>query len=281
MGVVHQQPGAVVAGRGGEPGERCRVAVHREDRVADHHGGPGVPGERLADGVGVGVRHDLGAGPGQPAAVDQRGVVGGVGDQQRARRGEGGDRCEVGGVAGGQHQRGFEAGEAGQLRFEFRVQLGAAGDQPGPGGAGAPAQASVRAGPGDLRMPAQSEVVVAREVQQRRLLRPGPQFAVQPGGGADGELHRDPAEGTVRRGVRCAVPAVPGGRGGRAAGGPTASTCNVLACNRAQGVVMHTPGATRVVRSVIGCGPSGRRGSPHGSADRTGGQGAATRAAQP
>jgi hypothetical protein len=80
--------------------------------------------QRLAHGVRVGVRYDLGGAPRQPAAVDQRGVVARVGDDQRAVRGERGDRGEVGRVPGGEDERGLEPAEFGQLAFELGVQLG-------------------------------------------------------------------------------------------------------------------------------------------------------------
>ena len=117
--VVDEQGGAELPAGGGESGQRGRVAVHREDRVGDDDGRSVVRAERLAHGVGVGVRDDLGGAAGEPAAVDERGVVARVGDDEGAVRGERGDGGEVGRVAGGEDERGLEAAEVGQLAFEF------------------------------------------------------------------------------------------------------------------------------------------------------------------
>lgn len=84
MGVVDDQSGAVLPARLGESGQGRGVAVDREDRVGDGHGGPVVPRQRLAHGVRVGVPHHLGGAPGEAAAVDQRGVVARVGDDEAA-----------------------------------------------------------------------------------------------------------------------------------------------------------------------------------------------------
>jgi hypothetical protein len=180
--VVHQQPGAVLAADRGQRSELRGVAVHREDAVAHHQGGARVAVQRLADGGRVGVRDDADLGPGEPATVDQRGVVGAVRDDQGAAPAQRGDRGEVGGVAGGEDQGGLEAAELREFRLQFGVQLGAPGDQPGAGGPGAPAQARLGPGPHHLGVPGQAQVVVPRQVEQLRLGGgPGAQRAHQTG----------------------------------------------------------------------------------------------------
>ena len=91
--------------------ERRDVAVHREDRVGDdQRAAPPracaqAPGEVLD--VAVVVDEDLGAR--QPAAVDDRGVVELVGEDDVAAAGERGDDAGVGQVARAEQQRGLGA----------------------------------------------------------------------------------------------------------------------------------------------------------------------------
>lgn len=178
--------------RRGRPGGR--VAVDREDRVGHGDGGALVGAQCLAHRVRVGVRDDLGRTAGQPAAVDEGGVVARVGDDQRAVRREGGDGGEVGRVTGGEDQRGLEAAEVGQFAFEFAVQLGGAGDEPRPGGAAAPGPRGRFGARHDLGMTGQAQVVVAREIEQRRVGRAWPQGPYESGPPARRRLLVDPAE---------------------------------------------------------------------------------------
>ena len=87
--------------------QRGDVAVHREDAVGDDQRAAAArlaqpPGEVLDVAVAV----DEGLGPGQPAAVDDAGVVELVGeDDARRARASAGDRAGVGEVAGAEEQR--------------------------------------------------------------------------------------------------------------------------------------------------------------------------------
>ena len=101
-------------------GQRRQVAVDREHRLGDDHGraagarrraGPPTRGR-------VGVRGDHRLGAGHPAAVDQRGVVVRVGDEQGARAGQRPDRAEVGQVARGEDQGLLGAEPVGQLGLQ-------------------------------------------------------------------------------------------------------------------------------------------------------------------
>lgn len=98
--VVDEQRGARGPADPGERGERRGVAVDREDRVGHGERPAVVAGQRRAHGLGVGVRGHFGTGPGEPAAVDEGGVVARVGDDQGAGGGERGDGGEVRGITG-------------------------------------------------------------------------------------------------------------------------------------------------------------------------------------
>ncbi len=194
VGVVDHQPRAVRPARLGEPGQRGRVAVDGEDRVGHDDRRALVGPQCLAYGVRFGVRDDLGAATGQPAAVDQRGVVAGVGDDERAVRRQRGDRGEVGRVARGEDERRLEAAELGQLAFQLVMEFRRAGDQPGAGGAAAPGPRGPRRALGDLGVAGQAQVVVARQIQQRRLRGPRTQRPYQAGAAAQLGLLVDPGE---------------------------------------------------------------------------------------
>ncbi|GAA2724121.1 hypothetical protein GCM10010315_53080 [Streptomyces luteosporeus] len=195
--VVDQQGRAVLPAGGGEGGQRGGIAVDGEDGVGHGDRPPAVGRERLAHGLGVGVRDDGLAGTGQARAVDEGGVVGLVAHQQglvRGGSGEGGDGGEVGGVAGGEHEGRLEAAEGGEFLLQAGVQLGAAGDQAGTGGAGAPVPGRLRRGGGDLGVAGQAQVVVARQVGEGGLGRARAQGAHQPRGGEPLVVGVDPVE---------------------------------------------------------------------------------------
>ena len=89
--VHHQQRAAGPADRVqlAQRGECRRRRIHAVD---DDQRALLVPGgEHRVDGGGVVARHDGDPGTGEPAGVDERGVVGRVGDDERARAGERGD----------------------------------------------------------------------------------------------------------------------------------------------------------------------------------------------
>ena len=87
--------------------------------------------------IDVGVAVNVHFGTRQAAAVDQAGVVFGVGVDRVLAIHQCGHRAEVGGEAGGEHQCGFGAFELGQAPFQFGVRGGMAGDERA--GSGAPA----------------------------------------------------------------------------------------------------------------------------------------------
>ena len=123
MGFVDQQHRVVLVGELGEARERGEVAVHAEERVGDDQPAAEVAGvaEHRFERVAIAVRIDEARGPGEAAAVDQAGVVLGVGEDGVAFVHQRGDRAGVGGEAGGEDERRFGAFEFGEPAFEFGV----------------------------------------------------------------------------------------------------------------------------------------------------------------
>ena len=147
-----------------ERGERAVDGVHAvgDDERALLCAG----GEQRVDGGRVVARGHGDAGPGEPAGVDERGVVGRIRDDERARPGERGDDAEVGEVAGGEHEGRRGAEERGELVLQLGVQRRRPGDEAGPGRARAPGAGRRDRALEDPRVGGQAEVVVAREVEQ-------------------------------------------------------------------------------------------------------------------
>ncbi len=194
MGVVHDQARPVLPARLRQRGQRCRVAVDGEDRIGDDDRRSPVRGERLAHRLRIGVPDHLPGPPGQSAAVDEGGVVARVGDDQGVVRAQRGDRGQVRRVAGREDQCGLEAAEVRQLPLQLGVQLGGAGDEPGAGGTAAPPTGG-RGGPlDDLGVVGQTQVVVARQVHQRRVGGARAQGPYESGAAARLGLLVDPAE---------------------------------------------------------------------------------------
>jgi hypothetical protein len=102
----------------------------------------------------------------EAAAVDQAGVGVGVTDDQGVGVGEGGEGGEVRGIPGGENERGGRAEEPGERGLQVVVDRQGAGDQTARAG---PAAVTLHGGNGrrdHARVGAQTEVVVAREVEQ-------------------------------------------------------------------------------------------------------------------
>ena len=95
-------------------------------------------------------------------ALDHRGVVGGVGEDDRAGQpgAERRERSPVRDVAGGEEQRRLLAVQVGEFALEQHVVVGGAGDVAGAAGAGAAAVDRIVHRRDDLRVLAHAEVVV-------------------------------------------------------------------------------------------------------------------------
>ena len=148
VGVVHHDRRPELLGRGDDLRQRRDVAVHAEDAVRDDEdqavrrparvGAALLAGlaQQLAQGRGVLVREDDARRLAHPHAVDDRGVVERVGDDQVVLAGHDRDDAGVGGEARleGQHRLGVL--ELGQLGLEPLVDRHVAGDRPDRAGAG-------------------------------------------------------------------------------------------------------------------------------------------------
>ena len=135
----------------------------------------------LAD---VAVRIDVRLGPRQPAAVDEAGVVLGVGEDRVAAVDQRRERAGVGGEAGGEDERRLGPFELGQPPFQLGMQRATgrrrAGWPPGPRrwrGSASMAAAD------EPRIGGEAEVVVRREVDERTALKSttGPCWASRAG----------------------------------------------------------------------------------------------------
>ena len=172
------------------------VAVGAVDAL-DHHQRPllGPTRERGVHRADVPARHHRDPRPGQPAGVDDRRVVGRVGDHQRAGAGERGDGPEVGRVPGGEDEPVREPAERRERAVQRDVQRRRPGDEPRAGGPRPPgAERRDRAldHPGVAR---QAQVVVAGEVEHGLGGGPRRQLAAQPGGPPAGRVGVEPGEG--------------------------------------------------------------------------------------
>ena len=118
VGFVDHQHRVMPLGQLGQFGQRRQIAVHAEQRIGDDQAAAVARGiaEQFGQMIDVGVAVDAHFGPREPAAVDQAGVIFGVGVDRVAAPDQGGDRAEVGGEAGSENQRGLGAFELGQPR---------------------------------------------------------------------------------------------------------------------------------------------------------------------
>jgi hypothetical protein len=168
VGLVDDEDGTVPAADFGHVGQRGGVAEHRVDALDEDHCPAGATRpEGMIDGVDVVVRDDLDRGAGEPAGVDQGGVHMGVGNDQRVAIGERRDHGQVRVVAGGEDQRGREAGELSQLPLHLGMEGQGSADQPGGGRASTEALGRRNGGGNHASVLGEAEIVVARQVDQR------------------------------------------------------------------------------------------------------------------
>ena len=168
VGFVDQEHRIVLFGQFGEARERGEVAVHAEERVGGDQPAAEVArcAEHLFECFRVAVRVDEARGPGQPAAVDEAGVVLGVGKDRVAVVHQRGNDAGVGGEAGREDKGCFGAFELGEAALQFGVTRRTATHQRTR--ATAPPFALDRRAGGRCqpRVRRQAEVVVRAEVHQ-------------------------------------------------------------------------------------------------------------------
>ena len=164
--LVDHQPGAVAPAELDDRRQVAEVALHREDAVDDHQHAAAVAGRALehllelrhlvvAEGAQLGAR--------ELAAVEDRGVVGGVADHRVAGAEDRADAADVGLVAGGEDDRLLGLHPLGELALELEVKRGGAVEQPRAGEPGAVGLERVAGGLLDPRVAGQAEVVVGAE----------------------------------------------------------------------------------------------------------------------
>ena len=131
MRVVDHHDRSVFFGEVAERGQRADVSVHREDAVGDQQllAGFGLDAGKLFLGVrDVFVAEDENLRLREARAVDDRGVIQRVGDDEVVFAEHGRDGAGVGGESGLEDDAGFDVLEVGDLFFEFHVNLHGAGD---------------------------------------------------------------------------------------------------------------------------------------------------------
>jgi hypothetical protein len=131
MGLVDHQDRPVPLGHVGQFLQRGQVAVHAEQAVGDDQPAavPGCLAEQLVQLAPVGMGPDADVGPGEPASVQQAGVVFPVGEDGVSWPDHCGDTTGVGGKSGGEHQRRLRALELGQPLLQPPVGFRVAGYQ--------------------------------------------------------------------------------------------------------------------------------------------------------
>ena len=138
--LVDHQPRAVRLAQLDDPRQVGDVALHREDAVDDDEDAAAVVAralEHLLELVEAAVAERAQLRARQQAAVEDRGVVAGVGDHGVARAEERAERADVGLVAGREDDRLLGAHPLGELGLELEVQVDRAVEQPRAGQAGA------------------------------------------------------------------------------------------------------------------------------------------------
>ncbi len=173
MGLVHHQPRAVVLAQLADLAQWGDVALHREDAVDDDQHAAAVALRAVehllqllqpvvAEGAQLRAR--------EQAAVEDRGVVAGVGDHGVAHAEDRAERAKVGLVPGGEHQRVLAAHPLGDLRLQFEVQRRRPVQRAAAGEAGAVAVQGILRALEHALVAGQPEVVVGAQHDPLRAL---------------------------------------------------------------------------------------------------------------
>ncbi len=153
----------------GERRERGGVAVHAEEGLGDEQ--PAARRPRLVEEACGTVRVSVGidgySRPGEAAAIDDAGMVEGVGDDDVLGSGQCGQDAEVGLIARGEDECSLAAEKPGQRLLEQAVRGEVAGDQAGGGGTEAVAGGGGGGGGGQGRVLGQAEIVIRAEGESR------------------------------------------------------------------------------------------------------------------
>jgi hypothetical protein len=175
MRVVHHHDRAEFFGRVAEAWQRAEVAVHAEDAVGDEQLalGGGEIAQDAARGVDVLVGKHLDLGARQTAAVDDAGVVQGVGDDHVVLGEDRRDRARVGREAALEDHDGFRALELGEPALELDVHGHRARDGANRPGADAKAAHRVEGRLAQPRVRRQPEVVVGGQVDDAAMVEGG------------------------------------------------------------------------------------------------------------
>ena len=138
--LVDHEPRAEALAEVADRRQRRDVALHREDAVDDDEDAAAVAGrllERALELVHAVVAERAQLRPREQAAVEDRGVVAGVGDHRVAGGEDRAERADVRLVAGREDDRVVGAHPLGDLGLELEVQRRRAVEQARPGQAGA------------------------------------------------------------------------------------------------------------------------------------------------
>src|SRR5277367_6047870 len=184
MRVVHHHDAIIFFGEVAKRGEIGDVAIHGKDAVGDQ--------ELLAVPIfrflkysfavgGVLVFENFDSGAREAAAVNDRGVIQFVGNDQIVFAEDGGDGAGVGRESRLEHHAGFHLFEAGDLRFEVHVHLHSAGYAAHGSGADAEFARSVNSRAAELGVRRKTQIIIGAKVDDflAVVIRDGSLFAIE------------------------------------------------------------------------------------------------------
>jgi len=167
VSVIDHHDGAVLFGQFNEGREGADVAFHREDPVGDEElaAGDAIEGGEFGFGDGdIGMGEDVDFGAGEPAAVDDAGVIELIGDDVVLLAEYGRDGAGIGGEAALEDDAGFDVLEGGDAAFEFHMHVERAADGTDRAGTRAVLANGVDGGLAELRVIGKPEIVIGRQV---------------------------------------------------------------------------------------------------------------------
>ena len=166
MRLIHEEEGVVAAGEADELGQRGSIAIHGEDGIGEDEASAVVAAglEAFGQGVEVEVGIDVDGGARQARAIDEGGVVQGIGVDGVLGADERGDDTDIGVVPGVEEEGGVGALPGGDALFEPPVGRQVADDETGGAGAKALALHGVASRCEEGRVVGQTEIVVGAEV---------------------------------------------------------------------------------------------------------------------
>ena len=172
VGIIEQQPSAVLAAQAVQAGQVGAIAIHAEHALARHQrAAAGILRQQRGELVILLMGKAAERSGGKRGGFLHRSVAIFVGQQHIVFAQEAEQHRLIGGIAAGKHKRALIAQPAGQKLLQRFVGIGVAAHQRRAAAAAAEARERLLPGGNHAFIAAQAQIIVAAEIEQARVIK--------------------------------------------------------------------------------------------------------------